>query len=93
MIHRVLTYDLQNNFYNRNSIESGGRNLPSVSTITDYVELDGDYGSVDGVEVTCTKCGHSEESRGTEEASLTRCAYLLRENCPLGESNFYEVNP
>ena len=29
-----------------------------VSTTTDYVDLDGDYGTVEGVEVTCSKCGH-----------------------------------
>lgn len=61
-----------------------------VSTTTNYVDLDGDYGSV---EVTCSKCEHSEESFGTDEPSLKRCAYLLRENCPCGESNFYDVNP
>lgn len=47
-----------------------------------------DYGSVEGVEVTCDRCGHSEESFGAEEHSLKRCAYLLHENCPRGENNF-----
>lgn len=67
--------------------------MPRVTTTTSYVDLDGDYGSVEGVEVTCGKCGHSEESFGTDEPSLRRCAYLLRENCPRGEKNYYDVLP
>lgn len=67
--------------------------MTKVSTTTSYVDFDGDYGSVDGVEVTCGRCGHSKESFGTDEPSLKRCAYLLRENCPRAENNYYEVNP
>ena len=48
---------------------------------------------VEGVEVTCDKCNHSEQSGGTYDGSLGRCAYLLRENCPLRENNFYVVEP
>lgn len=66
--------------------------MARVSTTTDYTEVDGDYGSVDGVEVTCSRCGHSEQSAGTHEGSLRRCTFLLRENCPRGESNFYDVD-
>lgn len=62
-----------------------------VSTTIAYVDLDGDYNSVEGVEVTCDRCGHSEESYGTGVSSLKRCALLLRENCPKGEINFYDV--
>ena len=65
--------------------------MAKVTTTTNYVEVEGDYGSVDGVEVTCDKCGHSEESGGTSDGSLSRCASLLRENCPRRESNFYVV--
>lgn len=67
--------------------------MAKVSTTTSYVDLDGDYGSVDGVEVTCERCGHSEESFATDEPSLKRCAYLLRENCPRAENNYYDVGP
>jgi hypothetical protein len=66
--------------------------MAKVTTTTDYVDVEGDYGSVEGVEVTCDKCGHSEQSGGTYESSLSRCAYLLRENCPRGENNFYVVS-
>lgn len=65
--------------------------MAKVGTTTSYVVLDGDYGPVDGVEVTCHRCQHSEESFGTDEPSLRRCAYLLRENCPRGENNYYTV--
>ncbi|WP_198135158.1 hypothetical protein [Rhodopseudomonas palustris] len=63
-----------------------------VTTTTAYVDLDGDYGSVEGVEVTCDRCGRSEESFGTGDASLKRCAFLLRENCPRNEKNYYQVS-
>jgi len=55
----------------------------------DYIELEGDYGPVDSVCVTCSRCGHSTESFGTGEASVNRCLALLREECPEGENNFY----
>ena len=66
--------------------------MARVLTTTSYVELEGDYGTVEGVVVTCDRCGHSEESFGTGEPSLKRCAYLLRENCPGDEQNYYEVS-
>jgi hypothetical protein len=53
------------------------------------VDLDGDYGSVDSVMVTCPRCGHETESFGTDTPSLDRCLVLLREECPREESNFY----
>ena len=56
----------------------------------DETTLENDDGyDVDGVLVTCSRCGHSEESFGTGEASVRRCCALLRENCPLGEANYY----
>ena len=63
-----------------------------VTTTTAYIDLDGDYGTVEGVEVTCDRRGHSEESFGTGESSLKRRAYLLRESCPRGEANYYPVD-
>jgi hypothetical protein len=53
-------------------------------------ELEGDNGRmILGVRATCNRCGHSTESFGTEEASITRCLALLREECPMDEHNFY----
>ena len=65
--------------------------MARVTTTVDYIDVEWDYGTVDGVEVTCDKCGHCEKSGGTDEPSLKRCAVLLRENCPLNEDNYYVV--
>lgn len=60
-----------------------------VECEVEYVDLEGDYGDVEGVRVTCGRCGHSEESFGTSGASIRRCCALLRENCPEDEQNHY----
>lgn len=52
-------------------------------------DLDGDYGSVPGLVITCTRCRHSVEVFGTEESSVNRGAVMLREECPYEEDNFY----
>lgn len=44
---------------------------------------------VDGVEVTCGRCGHTTESFGTSGASIRRCLVLMRQECPRGEANYY----
>ena len=52
--------------------------------------LENDKGhEVDGIQVTCSRCGHSVEVSGTEEASMKRGCAMLRAECPLGERNFY----
>lgn len=66
--------------------------MAKIATTIYYLDIDGDYGTVEGVEVTCDRCGHFEQSSGTDESSLRRCACLLRENCPRGENNFYEID-
>lgn len=53
-------------------------------------DLEGDYGSVEGVTAVCSRCGHTTESFGRGESSELRCAALMREECPRGEKNFYE---
>lgn len=69
-----------------------------VQCDVEEVTLEGDYdysysydydNSVDGVQVTCSRCGHYTESYGTEERSVSRSLALLREECPRGEKNFY----
>lgn len=60
-----------------------------VDCNVDEVELEGDYGPVEGVTVTCSRCHHSTESFGTSDASVKRCLALLREECPKNERNFY----
>lgn len=58
----------------------------------DYADVDGDYGIVEGLCVTCTRCGHEVEVGGTGEASALRGACMLRDERPRGESNFYLVD-
>lgn len=54
--------------------------------------FDGDYGGdVAGLRICCTRCGHYVEVFGQESSSARRGALMLREGCPKGESNFYEV--
>jgi hypothetical protein len=63
--------------------------MARVECEIDGVELDGERSPVEGVEATCTRCGHQAQSYGTGPASVRRCLVLLREECPRGERNFY----
>jgi hypothetical protein len=54
----------------------------------DDVETEDGY-QVEGVRAICTKCEHEVECPGTGRGSILRCCALLREECPLGEKNFY----
>lgn len=57
------------------------------------IELENDDGRpVDGLCVSCEKCGHEVEVYGTGAASAKRGAAMLHEECPEGESNFYDVS-
>jgi hypothetical protein len=56
------------------------------------VEVEFNGRDIDGVEVTCTQCGHTEQSGGTSDRSVKRCLALMRENCPQSEENFYVVD-
>ena len=49
------------------------------TTLTNDEGLD-----VESVEATCSKCGHTTESFGTDEPSIRRCLALMREECPTG---------
>lgn len=63
----------------------------SLDTVED--QIDGDYGgSVDGLRLTCTRCGHEVTVFGTGGASARRGALMLRDECPNGESNFYDTD-
>lgn len=42
-----------------------------------------------GVRATCTRCDHETEAFGTGPKSRKRCLYLMAEECPRGEANFY----
>lgn len=54
-------------------------------------ELDGDYGAVPGLIITCNRCQHSVEVFGTEENSVKRGAVMLRGECPFHEDNFHST--
>jgi hypothetical protein len=60
-----------------------------VSVDISREDMDGDYGTIEGVRATCTRCGHATESFGTSDRSVKRCLVLMREECPEGEENFY----
>ena len=53
------------------------------------VEVEFNGRPIDGVEATCTQCGHTEESGGTSNKSVKRCLVMMRRNCPQNEENFY----
>lgn len=64
-----------------------------VNVDIDHQELDGDYGGmVEGLRLTCDRCGHSVTVFGTTERSAMRGAIMLREECHRGENNFYDVD-
>jgi hypothetical protein len=65
--------------------------MARVTADATEIELEGDYGMVDGLEVTCAKCGHTVEVYGAHQRSAKRGGVMLSEECPRGERNFYVV--
>jgi hypothetical protein len=64
--------------------------MSKIECEIDLVMLEDERGiPVPGVRATCTACGHSTESFGDGPRSVKRCLCLLREECPMGESNWY----
>ena len=59
--------------------------VASIEPIT----LEGEYKDVPSVSATCSKCGHTTESYGQKDESILRSLAVLREECPLNETNFY----
>ena len=60
-----------------------------VKVAIEETELQGDYGQIDGLSITCSRCNHSVEVYGTSEDSIKAGCVMLREECPQGENNFY----
>lgn len=61
-----------------------------VSCTIDSIILENDNGTeLPSVMATCSRCQHTTESYGTSDASIRRCLALMREECPLGEHNYY----
>ena len=46
---------------------------------------------IEGICVSCSRCGASQFSFGTHQASTDRCLALLNDNCPRDENNYYEI--
>jgi hypothetical protein len=63
-----------------------------VSVDISEEEIEGDFGTVSGLQLSCTRCGHTVEVGGTGSASAKRGACMLREECPFAENNFYDVS-
>src|SRR5262245_10690195 len=61
-----------------------------LSDITDN-EQASDGNDIPSVCAECRRCGHETESYGRSMRSVRRCLVLSREECPLGESNYYQV--
>ena len=67
--------------------------MQSVQCDIEEVELENDSGRmVDGVRATCSRCDHQTESFGTGGASIRRCLVLMREECEMGEENYYTAD-
>ncbi len=65
----------------------------SVSIETTALEETNRFGETThqaGVRATCSECGHETTAFGTAGDSRRRCLALLRDECPMGESNWYE---
>ncbi len=64
--------------------------MAKVECEVHYCVLENDKGyDQDSVQVTCTRCNHEVESYGQSERSVRRCFFLLKEECPRGERNYY----
>jgi hypothetical protein len=63
-----------------------------VTTSSTTTDLDGDYGTIEGICVTCNRCQFEVEVFGTGSSSHQRAAVMLREECPWREHNFYLVD-
>lgn len=63
-----------------------------VNVEIDLADVDGDCGQVEGLCLVCQRCGHEVEVAGVSIDSARRGAVMLREECPNGENNFYDVD-
>jgi hypothetical protein len=73
----------------------GHRHQRTVTASIETVMLEstnhyGETMEVPSVQATCSQCDHQTESYGTGGDSRRRCLALLRDECPMGERNWYE---
>jgi ribosomal protein S27AE len=63
-----------------------------VKADIEYAEVESDSGRpIDGLRVACSRCGHSVEVMGETISSARLGAIMLRDECPNGENNYYDV--
>jgi hypothetical protein len=62
---------------------------PTKCEVVEAEELDARGRLAPAVRATCSRCGHTTVSFGTDEKSRKRCLALMREGCPRDEENFY----
>lgn len=64
--------------------------MAEISVEVEETVLENDNGyEVDSVSATCTECDHKTESFGKSDGSLRRCLWLMRDECPMGQRNYY----
>ena len=63
-----------------------------VTVEIDESTTEGDYGEAPCLQLTCSRCGHQVEVFGTGSPSAKRGTIMLREDCPNGENNYYDVS-
>jgi hypothetical protein len=54
-------------------------------------DVEGDCGFTDGLCAKCSLCGHQVEVLGQGDGSRRYIAVKLREECPRGENNYYDI--
>ena len=65
------------------------RRSKSVKLIIEHAMIESDEGPISGLCIECSKCEHVVEVYGREHKSIRYGAALMRQQCPLGEQNYY----
>lgn len=64
--------------------------MSRVEVQVEETEVENEDGiPVDGLCVTCSRCDHEVEVFGQGGKSLRRACVMLKEECPLGQENYY----
>lgn len=64
--------------------------MAKVPCEVEETEIENENGRAQpAVRATCGDCGHCTEAFGTSDASRKRALVKLKEECPMGRSNFY----
>lgn len=67
--------------------------MARIEVEIDEVMLENEDGKeVEGILATCTECDHEVEVFGTSDASVKKACVMLREECPMGQENFYAAD-